>query len=75
MLGDRKSATLADGTRLKLSSAFGSLTIPSLHNLIVDGIIETSKGAREILIGMRAIRSLLLELNCCRDTLEAEDCS
>jgi clan AA aspartic protease len=68
-------ATLADGTTLKLTSAYGSLSIPSLHRLTVEGIIETSKGAQEILIGMRAIRSLIVELNCCGGTTDAEECS
>ena len=67
-------ATLADGGSFGLSGAYGSISFPSLENLTVDGIVETSKGAREILIGMEGIRSLALELNCCRQTLNVASC-
>lgn len=69
------SATLADGSTLKLTASYGSICIPSLQNLTVEGMVETSKNAEEILIGMGGIRNLLLELDCCRETLNAENCS
>jgi predicted aspartyl protease len=68
-------ATLADGRSFDLLGSFGSISFPSMENMTVDGFVETSKGAGEILIGMEGVRRLVFELNCCQKTLTAENCS
>lgn len=68
------TATLADGSTLHMKSSFGSIVFPSLQGLTLDGLVETSKGASEILIGMEGIRLLSLKLDCCRKTVTAEEC-
>ena len=67
-------AGLADGSSTELTGSFGSIRFPSL-NLQLDGLIETTKGAAEILIGMEGVRRLLIELDCCRRELAVQDCS
>lgn len=67
-------ASLADGSSLRLTGAFGSIEFPSL-GLEIDGLIETSEGAEEILLGMKGVRCLLLEIDCCLGRVEAQDCS
>ena len=67
-------ATLADGSSSELTGSFGSIGFPSL-NLQLDGLIETTDGAAEILIGMEGVRNLFIDLDCCRRRLTAQDCS
>ena len=67
-------AGLADGSSTELTGSFGSIRFPSL-DLQLDGLIETTKGAAEILIGMEGVRRLLIELDCCRRELTVQDCS
>ncbi len=69
------TAGLADGSSTELIGSYGSIDFPTLNYLRLDGLIETSHGAKEILIGMEGIRNLLIELDCCRRLLTAEECS
>ena len=71
----RTKASLANGSSIDLMSAFGSVTFPSLNDLVVNGLIETGKGQSEILIGMDGIRNLLIELDCCKQNLKAQECN
>ncbi|MHB1868864.1 MAG: hypothetical protein ACYCPP_07955 [Nitrososphaerales archaeon] len=70
----RTKASLANGKWIDLIGAFGTVSFPSLNGLMVNGRIETGKGQSEILIGMDGIRSLLIELDCCKETLKAQKC-
>jgi clan AA aspartic protease len=67
-------AALADGSSIELTSALGAIKFPAA-NLKLDGVIETSEGATEILVGMEGIRRLFVELDCCRKRLSIEECS
>ena len=70
----KAEAALADGSLIELTRALGSVKFPTV-NLKLDGMIETSEGAREILIGMEGIRRLFVELDCCRSQLSIQECS
>ena len=73
-LKTRKSrALLADGSRLELRGAYGSIEFPRLA-VTADGLVETAPGASEVLIGMEGLRQLRLNLDCCSQSLEAERC-
>jgi clan AA aspartic protease len=67
-------ATMADGSHTIFVGALGSITVPEL-GVKMDGVIETTDGATEILIGMEGVRRLLIELDYCRKQLTAQDCS
>ena len=66
-------ATLADGRRIEITGAYGSVEFPQLATM-TDGLVETSAGASEILVGMDGIRQLNLRVNCCAEMLEVERC-
>jgi clan AA aspartic protease len=70
----KSEAVLADGSSVQLTGAFGSVNYLRV-GLKVDGLIETSDDAEEILVGMQGIRGLFLELDCCRERLRAQECS
>jgi clan AA aspartic protease len=70
----KTEAILADGSSIQLNGAFGSISYPDV-GLKVDGLIETSKDAEEILVGMQGIRRLFLEFDCCREQLQVQECS
>jgi clan AA aspartic protease len=70
----KTKAALADGSSVQLTGAFGSVSYPVL-GLKIDGLIETSEDAQEILLGMQGIRRLFLELDCCKEQLRAQECS
>jgi len=71
----KTTAEMANGSSNELIGSYGSVSFPSLENVSVDGLIETSEGASEILIGMDGIRNLMIELDCCREFLSVQDCS
>ncbi len=74
-LRPRKSAAvLADGSRIEMRGAYGAVEYPELA-VTTDGLVETSEGASEILVGIDGIRQLSLWMDCCSGTLEAERCS
>lgn len=68
------AAVLADGSRIEIRGAYGTVEYPQLA-VTADGLVETSEGASEILVGMDGIRQLSLRMDCCSETLEAERCS
>jgi len=70
----KTEASLADGSSIQLMGAFGSVSYPDVC-LKVDGLIETSQDAKEILVGMQGIKRLFLELDCCREQLQVQECS
>jgi clan AA aspartic protease len=70
----KAEALLADGSLIELTRALGSIKFPPL-DLKIDGIIETSEHASEILVGMEGIRRLIVELDCCRKRLNIQQCS
>ncbi len=67
------TVVLADGSRLELVGAYGSVEFPQLA-ITTDGLVETSPGASEVLVGMEGLRQLRLSLDCCSGSLEAESC-
>jgi clan AA aspartic protease len=69
----KAEAILADGSSIELTRALGSLKFPAV-NLKLDGTVETSDGATEILVGMEGIRRLVVELDCCGKQLNIEEC-
>jgi clan AA aspartic protease len=70
----RKSkGLLADGSELELQGAYGTVEFPDLA-VVADGLVETSPGASELLVGMEGLRQLRLTLDCCAGTIEAEAC-
>ncbi len=73
MHNEKVKASLADGKTTILTGAYGSIVFPSL-DFRLSGLIETGKGETEILLGMEGIRNLLVELDCCKQTLKAEKC-
>ena len=73
-LMSRKSvAWLADGMKIEMKGAVGSIEIPGLGRTL-DGMVQTLEGASEILIGMDGIRGLFVQLDCCNRKLYAESC-
>ena len=70
----KAEARLADGSSIELTRALGSVKFPAI-NLKLDGTIETSEGATEILVGMEGIRRLVVELDCCGKQLNIQECS
>ncbi len=70
----RKSiAWLANGMKIEMKSAYGSVDIAGLDTAL-DGLVQTSEGASEILIGMDGIKRLLVQLDCCNRKLYVERC-
>jgi clan AA aspartic protease len=70
----KAEAILADGSSIELTRAFGSIKFPAF-DLKLDGTIETSEGAKEILVGMEGMRRLFVELDCCGKQLNIQECS
>ena len=66
-------ALLANGKRVALRGAYGSISIPVL-GLFEDGLIETSLGVLETIMGMEALRKLRVELDGCSRVLNAYRC-
>jgi len=69
----KAEARLAGGSSIELTRALGSVTFPAI-NLKLDGAIETSEGATEILVGMEGIRRLVVELDGCGKLLNIQEC-
>jgi len=70
----KSSALLADGSSSELTGAFGSVIFPNVNNLTVDGLIETSEGASEILIGMDGLKKMLVTIDFCVEMVNLEGC-
>ncbi len=70
-----QSVTLivADGRRVRFKEVLGSLELPDL-DVREDGAIQTHPKAREILVGMAALRRLAAHVDGCRRMLSLEVC-
>lgn len=66
-------ALLANGKKVALRGAYGSISIPEL-GLFEDGLMETSSGVLETIMGMEALRKVRVELDGCSRVLNACKC-
>lgn len=66
-------ALLANGKKVALRGTYGSISIPEL-DFLEDGLLETSSGVLETIMGMEALRKLRVELDGCSRVLNAYKC-
>lgn len=76
-LGMRNDKTargvLADGSELELHGAYGSVEFGS-QGVTADGLVQTSPGASEVLLGIDGIRGLSLWIDSCTKSVLLERC-
>ena len=73
LTNESTSGRLADGSSVRMRSAYGTLRISDLERDL-DGLVETCKGAETILLGMDGIQGLALTIDSCTQESSARTC-
>jgi predicted aspartyl protease len=74
-LGNRKTikALPANGSRIDLTGDYATLEFSGI-GITVDGLVQTCKGAKEVLLGTDAVRKLLISIHFCNKQVFIERC-
>jgi clan AA aspartic protease len=64
---------LANGTSIGLQAAYGILEIPEIR-VEDEGLIESNRQIREILVGVKGMKKLRTVIDGCRRTITTDKC-
>jgi len=73
LANESTSGRLADGSLVRMRSAYGTLRVSDLE-FDLDGLVETCKGAETTLLGMDGIQGLALTIDSCAQESSARTC-